>query len=69
MRLRLITGVLVLSLLVFPAVSSAAVIQISPQTAPDCHEEFVKVANTLQPGDELILRGRPYSQSCRGQSV
>jgi len=65
MSLRLITGMLVLSLLGPPAVSSAAVVRISPQTAPDCQEEFEKVANTLQPGDELILRGGTYSQACR----
>jgi hypothetical protein len=65
MTLRLIIGMLVLSLLGTPAVSSAAVVRISPQTAPDCHEEFEKVANTLQPGDELVLHGGTYSQSCR----
>ena len=63
MSLGLITGTLVLSLLVTPAVSSAAVVQISPQTAPDCHKEFEKVANALQPGDELILRGERYGSA------
>src|SRR6266542_6478051 len=65
MDLRLITGMLVVSLLGTPAVGTAAEVQISPQTAPACHEEFAKVANTLQPGDVLILRGGTYSQSCR----
>jgi hypothetical protein len=69
MSLRLITGIPVLSLLGVPSVSSAAVVQIFPHTARGCQEEFEKVANTLRPGDELILRGRTYSQSCRGQRV
>jgi hypothetical protein len=65
MSLRLVTGILVLSLLGTPDVSSGAVIEISPQVVPNCNEEFKNVANTLQPGDELILRGGTYSQSCR----
>ena len=62
--LRLIIAMLVVSLGT-AALSSAAVVEISPQTASDCHEEFEMVANTLRPGDELILRGGAYSQSCR----
>jgi len=48
MTLRLITGILVLSLLGITTDLSAAVIQISPHTAADCHEEFVKIANTCR---------------------
>jgi hypothetical protein len=62
--LRLILGVLSVSLLGTPGVSSAAVTQISP-SAGSCNEEFENVANTLQPGDELVLREGTYSQSCR----
>ena len=65
MSLRLITATLFLSMLSTPAALSAAVIQISPRPAPDCHEELEQVANTLKPGDELILHGGTYSQSCR----
>lgn len=65
MSLRLITGLLVLSLLSTPALSSAAVIQIAPRPASHCHEELEKVAETLKPDDELILHGGTYSQFCR----
>jgi len=65
MSLRLITGLLVLPLLGTPALSSAAVIQIAPRPASHCHEELEQVANTLKPGDELILHGGTYSQPCR----
>ncbi len=65
MSLRLVSGLLVLPLLGTPALSSAAVIQIAPRPASHCHEELEKVANTLKPGDELILHGGTYSQSCR----
>src|SRR5262249_44778304 len=64
----MIVGVLLLVLLSGPAVAAAAVIQISP-TPPSCNEEFENVANTLQPGDELVLRGGTYSQSCRRAST
>src|SRR5687767_8594798 len=55
---------LTLSLLAVSCASDAAVIEIFP-AAGSCNEEFENVANTLQPGDELVLRGGTYSQSCR----
>jgi hypothetical protein len=61
---RMMPGLLAVSLLTAPPVSSAAIVQISPSSAL-CGEEFVSVANRLQPGDELVLRGGIYSQSCR----
>lgn len=44
----------------------ADVIEIGPsQAGPDCVEEFEQIANQLQPGDTLVLRGGRYEQSCR----
>jgi hypothetical protein len=40
-------------------------ITISPPASPTCSEEFETIANGLQPGDTLILRGGVYSQECR----
>lgn len=55
-----------LFLVIFAARSSAAIIEINPSNADaDCNEEFENTANALQPGDELILHGGTYSQSCR----
>ena len=46
--------------------SSGRVIEIFPSNAnASCNEEFENVANTLQPGDTLILHGGTYTQSCR----
>src|SRR5262244_353391 len=46
--------------------SQAATIEIGPSNADvSCNEEFENRANTLQPGDELVLHGGIYSQSCR----
>ena len=42
----------------------AAVFEIYPATV-DSQEEFENVANSLKPGDELILHGGVYSQSHR----
>ncbi|MHC4727114.1 MAG: right-handed parallel beta-helix repeat-containing protein [Planctomycetota bacterium] len=42
----------------------AAVFEIYPATV-DSHEEFETIANSLKPGDELILHGGLYSQSAR----
>lgn len=42
----------------------AATIEIFPLVA-DCNEQFETVANSLQPGDELVLHGGTYSQNCR----
>jgi hypothetical protein len=54
--------VLAAAVLLGPA--EAAQIVLNPSIA-DCDEEFENVANRLQPGDELILRGGVYSQRCR----
>jgi hypothetical protein len=41
------------------------VVELQPSNADaTCREELVEVANALRPGDELILRGGTYSQSC-----
>ncbi len=47
-----------------PAPAVAGTFTISPSTVAS-DEEFENVANTLQPGDSLILRGGAYSQSAR----
>lgn len=47
-------------------VAPGRTITISPSNADaTCDEQFENVANTLQPGDTLILRGGTYSQNCR----
>ena len=44
----------------------AETFEIGPSVAgSDCVEEFETVANRLQPGDTLVLRGGHYVQSCR----
>lgn len=46
--------------------ASAAVHEIFPSSAGgSCTEEFENIANTLQPGDELVLHGGTYAQECR----
>jgi hypothetical protein len=47
-----------------PSASEAATIDIFPSVT-DCSEEFEDIANSLQPGDELVLHGGTYSQNCR----
>ncbi|HSQ59376.1 MAG TPA: right-handed parallel beta-helix repeat-containing protein [Acidobacteriota bacterium] len=47
-----------------PGAAWSRTITISPSVASG-DEEFETVANTLQPGDTLILRGGDYSQSAR----
>ena len=47
-----------------PTAASARLITIQPQTGTTS-EEFETVANTLQPGDTLMLRGGTYAQSAR----
>jgi parallel beta-helix repeat protein len=49
---------------VLPSAASARQITILPQTGTTS-EEFETVANTLQPGDTLVLRGGIYAQSAR----
>jgi hypothetical protein len=49
-----------------PADQSPRLIELYPSGAGEsCQEEFVAVASQLQPGDELVLHGGIYSQSCR----
>ncbi len=52
-----------------PRVQPAApgrVIEIYPSNADaTCNEEFENLANSLSPGDELVLHGGTYTQSCR----
>ena len=43
-----------------------ATIVIAPSDAnDDCNEEFENLANALAPGDELVLQGGVYTQSCQ----
>ena len=43
--------------------AKGAIIEIFPSNADySCNEEFENVANTLKPGDELVLHGGIYSQ-------
>src|SRR5215475_13967997 len=50
----------------FAVSSQATTIEIYPSNADiSCNEEFENKANTLQPGDELVLHNGVYSQSCR----
>src|SRR5687767_2655855 len=42
------------------------VTEIFPSNADSsCDEEFENVANSLQPGDELVLHGGTYTQTCQ----
>jgi len=50
--------------LLYPQPGYAAVIEIFPPATFSCNEQFETVANTLKPGDELVLRGGTYSQDC-----
>lgn len=61
-----VAAVLTAALLSIGAPDSAwsRVITLSPSTASG-DEEFENVANTLQPGDTLVLRGGAYSQTAR----
>jgi hypothetical protein len=61
---RAMSGLLALGVLAVPALAGGAVIELRPSFA-GCDEEFVKVANRLRPGDELVLHGGVYGQSCR----
>jgi len=59
-------GLLLLVIVMAAAPAAAAVITINPSNADaSCNEQFENVANSLQPGDELVLHGGTYSQSCR----
>lgn len=62
---RIRIGVMALLFLVSPAASlSAATFEIFPASG-GCNEEFENIANTLRPGDQLVLHGGTYSQNCR----
>ncbi len=50
--------------LLFSSVCSGATYEIHPATV-DSEEEFEKIANSLKPGDELVLHGGVYSQNAR----
>lgn len=55
----------ILVFFILPA-TEARVIELFPSNADSsCNEEFENVANTLQPGDELVLHGGIYTQNCR----
>ncbi len=41
------------------------VLEVQPSTVDNCDEEFLRMANSLQPGDRLVLRSGTYSQVCR----
>lgn len=61
----LITGIV--TILLFPVETLyAATFEVFPSNADaTCNEEFENVANKLQPGDELVLHGGTYTQTCR----
>lgn len=62
---RWLLGVVALSAAISDAsICRGAVYEIRPSTA-DADEEFERLANSLKPGDELILHGGLYSQSGR----
>jgi hypothetical protein len=50
--------------LLFGSVCSGATHEIRPATV-DSEEEFENLANSLKPGDELVLHGGVYSQNAR----
>jgi len=57
---------LITLLVSYASAADAVVREIFPANADiSCNEEFENIANTLQPGDTLILHGGVYSQSCR----
>jgi Right handed beta helix region len=63
-HLRIRAAVAALPLAISAVSAFATTIEINPSTG-SCNEEFENRANTLQPGDELVLHGGTYSQSCR----
>lgn len=56
------TASLAAFLTTWPALAGATVLELRPAVS-DPDEEFERVANRLQPGDELVLRGGVYSQT------
>ena len=63
-RLGIALAVLGIAAATPPLPARARVITIAPQTS-GTSEEFETVANTLSPGDTLMLRGGAYSQTAR----
>lgn len=64
---RSIPAVALLACVLLPLSSAhGATIEIFPSNADgSCNEEFENRANSLQPGDVLILHGGTYTQTCR----
>lgn len=53
-------------MLLSPMITGAVVYEIfPPATSGSCNEEFENRANSLVPGDELIVHGGIYAQTCR----
>ena len=67
--LRVVLAVILVQMLGVHAPTARAAGQtyeIYPSDAnASCNEEFENRANTLQPGDTLILHGGTYTQTCR----
>lgn len=63
LRLGFIVGLIVVELTTISNLF-ASTLEINPSNA-NCSEEFENVANTLKSGDELVLHGGIYSQTCR----
>jgi len=47
-----------------PAARQRCHYEIFPPPTASCDEQFENIANSLKPGDELVLHGGSYSQSC-----
>ncbi len=63
---RIALGFVLLAAVTTASPAAARVIEIFPSNADaTCNEEFESVANSLQPGDELVLHGGIYTQGCR----
>src|SRR5262245_17007536 len=59
-------ALLLLFLMLVASRAEGRVLEISPSNADGtCNEEFENVANTLLPGDVLVLHGGIYTQTCR----
>src|SRR5438046_10494127 len=65
--LRDATPLTILAVVAWTLVAAPArVVEIFPSNADvSCDEEFENAANTLKPGDELVLHGGIYTQTCR----
>ncbi len=59
-------AMIIFLILAYSQNSNPAIIEIYPLNADSsCNEEFENKANALNPGDELVLHGGIYTQSCR----